>query len=90
MTQAIIRSIAKNWFVITFINTVGYSRLVYCQIRSIKVEPILFCLQERKQRILHCSDICVIDFGSAVFKSEYHSRIVSTRHYRAPEVILGM
>jgi dual-specificity kinase len=32
----------------------------------------------------------LIDFGSATFENEYHSSIVSTRHYRAPEIILGM
>ena len=32
----------------------------------------------------------VIDFGSATFEDQYHSTIVSTRHYRAPEVILGL
>ena len=31
----------------------------------------------------------MIDFGSATFDDEHHSTIVSTRHYRAPEVILG-
>lgn len=36
------------------------------------------------------SAIKVIDFGSATFEEQYHSNIVSTRHYRAPEVILGM
>ena len=36
------------------------------------------------------SDIKVIDFGSATFDDQYHSSIVSTRHYRAPEVILGL
>uniref|UniRef100_A0A7R9VL20 Protein kinase domain-containing protein n=1 Tax=Chlamydomonas euryale TaxID=1486919 RepID=A0A7R9VL20_9CHLO len=35
------------------------------------------------------SAIKVIDFGSATFEDQYHSNIVSTRHYRAPEVILG-
>ncbi len=35
------------------------------------------------------SDIRLIDFGSATFDHEHHSTIVSTRHYRAPEVILG-
>lgn len=33
--------------------------------------------------------IQVIDFGSAIFDDEYHSLIVSTRHYRAPEIVLG-
>lgn len=36
------------------------------------------------------SEIRVIDFGSATFEDQYHSSIVSTRHYRAPEVILGL
>ncbi|KAG1665923.1 hypothetical protein FOA52_004512 [Chlamydomonas sp. UWO 241] len=36
------------------------------------------------------SAIKVIDFGSATFDDQYHSNIVSTRHYRAPEVILGL
>lgn len=33
--------------------------------------------------------IKVIDFGSSTFEEQYHSNIVSTRHYRAPEIILG-
>jgi len=37
----------------------------------------------------HC-DVQLIDFGSATFEHEHHSRIVSTRHYRAPEVILEL
>ena len=35
------------------------------------------------------SDVRLIDFGSATFDDEHHSTVVSTRHYRAPEVILG-
>lgn len=35
------------------------------------------------------SRITVIDFGSATFETSHHGRIVSTRHYRAPEVVLG-
>jgi dual-specificity kinase len=31
----------------------------------------------------------LIDFGSATFEEEYHSSVVSTRHYRGPEIILG-
>ncbi|KAK9804159.1 hypothetical protein WJX73_006474 [Symbiochloris irregularis] len=41
------------------------------------------------RRVPRSSDIKVIDFGSATFDANYHSTIVSTRHYRAPEVILG-
>ncbi|GLJ32595.1 hypothetical protein SUGI_0655800 [Cryptomeria japonica] len=34
--------------------------------------------------------IKLIDFGSATFEDQDHSSIISTRHYRAPEVILGL
>jgi CDC-like kinase len=36
------------------------------------------------------TEIRVIDFGSATFDWEHHSTVVSTRHYRAPEVILEL
>ncbi|KAK9148907.1 hypothetical protein Scep_007664 [Stephania cephalantha] len=36
------------------------------------------------------SAIKLIDFGSSVFDNLGHRGIVSTRHYRAPEVILGL
>lgn len=36
------------------------------------------------------TEVCVIDFGSAAWETEYHSAVVCTRHYRAPEVILGL
>ena len=36
------------------------------------------------------TELRVIDFGSATFDWEHHSTIVSTRHYRAPEVILEL
>jgi len=35
-------------------------------------------------------EIRLIDFGSATFQDEYHSSVVSTRHYRAPEIILNL
>jgi dual-specificity kinase len=44
----------------------------------------------RMKRILQSTDIRLIDFGSATFEEEYHSTVVSTRHYRAPEIILGL
>ncbi|KAG8213080.1 kinase-like domain-containing protein [Butyriboletus roseoflavus] len=44
----------------------------------------------RTKRILQSTDIRLIDFGSATFEEEYHSTVVSTRHYRAPEIILGL
>lgn len=47
---------------------------------------------KRKQDIRHLknAEIRLIDFGSATFDHEHHSTIVSTRHYRAPEVILEL
>ena len=36
------------------------------------------------------ASVRLIDFGSATFDWEHHSRIISTRHYRAPEVILEL
>lgn len=42
------------------------------------------------RKVLHDTNLRLIDFGSATFSDEYHSNVVSTRHYRAPEIILGM
>lgn len=36
------------------------------------------------------SDIRLIDFGGATFEHEHHSRIINTRQYRSPEVLLGV
>lgn len=44
----------------------------------------------KSKSILRSTDIRLIDFGSATFENEYHSSVVSTRHYRAPEIILGL
>ena len=41
------------------------------------------------RRVPDSNDIVLIDFGSATFEYDHHTSIVSTRHYRAPEVILG-
>ena len=41
-------------------------------------------------RFVRNPEIRLIDFGSATFDHEHHSTIVSTRHYRAPEVILEL
>lgn len=42
------------------------------------------------KRVPKSSAIKVIDFGSTTYDRKEQSYIVSTRHYRAPEVILGM
>lgn len=45
--------------------------------------------KKRPLRIIDDARVRLIDLGSATFDHEHHSTIVSTRHYRAPEVILG-
>ncbi|XP_042216678.1 serine/threonine-protein kinase Doa-like isoform X1 [Homarus americanus] len=67
---------------------------------DLKPENILFVESDynltydpkKKQdiRTVMKTDIQLIDFGSATFDHEHHSTIVSTRHYRAPEVILEL
>ena len=44
----------------------------------------------RHRKVLLDPEIRLIDFGSATFDDEYHSSVVSTRHYRAPEIILNL
>lgn len=46
--------------------------------------------QKKEIKIVKNSEIRLIDFGSATFDHEHHSKIVSTRHYRALEVILEL
>lgn len=67
---------------------------------DLKPENILFsnseydCIynqrKKRDERVIKKTHIKLIDFGSATFDWEHHSTIVSTRHYRAPEVILEL
>ncbi|GAA5967509.1 hypothetical protein JCM11641_000570 [Rhodosporidiobolus odoratus] len=44
----------------------------------------------RARKILRNTGIQLIDFGSATFEPDYHATVVSTRHYRAPEIILNL
>ncbi|XP_039219112.1 dual specificity protein kinase CLK2 isoform X2 [Crotalus tigris] len=46
--------------------------------------------KKRDERSIKNTAIRLVDFGSATFDHEHHSTIVSTRHYRAPEVILEL
>lgn len=61
---------------------------------DLKPENILLAsadaLKHRRLLVLKDPVINIIDFGSAVFDDEYHSELVSTRHYRAPEIVLGI
>ena len=47
-------------------------------------------LVKKSVRRMRDTRVKLIDFGSATFEWEHHSSIVSTRHYRAPEVILEL
>jgi CDC-like kinase len=66
---------------------------------DLKPENILFVnskydVMEGKRRkqvkVVKDATVRLIDLGSATFDHEHHSTIVSTRHYRAPEVILEL
>jgi len=45
---------------------------------------------KRTLRRMRDTRVKLIDFGSATFDWEHHSSVVSTRHYRPPEVILEL
>lgn len=66
------------------------SLLIHCVCRSSLTHTILQRnVPPRAKKVLDSTEIRLIDFGSATFEEEYHSSVVSTRHYRAPEIILG-
>uniref|UniRef100_F1KR61 Serine/threonine-protein kinase Doa n=1 Tax=Ascaris suum TaxID=6253 RepID=F1KR61_ASCSU len=46
--------------------------------------------KKKALRVVEDASVRLIDLGSATFDHEHHSTIVSTRHYRAPEVILEL
>uniref|UniRef100_A0AAX7UT92 dual-specificity kinase n=1 Tax=Astatotilapia calliptera TaxID=8154 RepID=A0AAX7UT92_ASTCA len=67
---------------------------------DLKPENILFIESEydmeynremkRDERTLRNPDVKIVDFGNATYDHEHHTSVVSTRHYRAPEVILDL
>lgn len=62
---------------------------------DLKPENILFkkpfgTVNRFNPSFLTSTDIIIIDFGNSTFESSYHTRIIGTRHYRAPEVLLGL
>lgn len=82
------------------VHSISYLHRINLTHTDLKPENILFCdsdhdiiydsKKKRDIRIIKRPDINLIDFGSATFDHEHHSTIVSTRHYRAPEVILEL
>lgn len=52
--------------------------------------PATSANKNRQYIVVKDPTIRLIDFGSATFEDEHHSKVVSTRHYRAIEVILEL
>ncbi|WVQ85941.1 hypothetical protein IAT38_008109 [Cryptococcus sp. DSM 104549] len=88
-------------FAKSLLKSVAYLHSLKLVHTDLKPENILLCSNEsrlvgprargqRSKSILRNTEIRLIDFGSATFENEYHSSVVSTRHYRAPEIILGL
>lgn len=63
------------------------TQTLYTWISSWLVYFLLF--QKCNERRVNDTTVRLVDFGSATFDHEHHSAVISTRHYRAPEVILG-
>ncbi|XP_024917576.1 dual specificity protein kinase CLK2-like [Cynoglossus semilaevis] len=67
---------------------------------DLKPENILFVNSEYSivyntekkcnERRVNNTTVRLIDFGSATYDHEHHSTLISTRHYRAPEVIMEL
>ncbi|CAD6592835.1 MAG: dual specificity protein kinase kns1 [Alectoria sarmentosa] len=69
---------------------VGNSYQTFTYNRNIPSSSTTVQRVARQRRVLLDTEIRLIDFGSATFDDEYHSTVVSTRHYRAPEIILNL
>lgn len=54
-----------------------------------EVTPPTVFFQKCNERRVNNTTVRLIDFGSATYDHEHHSTLISTRHYRAPEVIMG-
>ncbi|KAK5004067.1 serine threonine protein kinase CMGC group, partial [Cryomyces antarcticus] len=66
----------------------GYQTFTYN--RTIPSSSTVTTRNAKHRKVLLDPEIRLIDFGSATFDEEYHSSVVSTRHYRAPEIILNL
>ncbi|XP_074728919.1 dual specificity protein kinase CLK1-like isoform X1 [Strix uralensis] len=79
------------------VNFLHVNRLTHT---DLKPENILFVTSDyveeynpkrkRDERRLKNTDIKVADFGNATYDDKYHRALVTTRYYRAPEVILAL
>ncbi|CAN0205592.1 unnamed protein product [Bubo scandiacus] len=79
------------------VNFLHVNRLTHT---DLKPENILFVTSDyveeynpklkRDERRLKNTDIKVADFGNATYDDKYHRALVTTRYYRAPEVLLAL
>uniref|UniRef100_T1JJF3 Protein kinase domain-containing protein n=1 Tax=Strigamia maritima TaxID=126957 RepID=T1JJF3_STRMM len=76
--------------VFDFLKDNNYQPYPLDQVRHIGYQLSYAVKLRRDVRRVKSTHIKLIDFGSATFDHEHHSTIVSTRHYRAPEVILEL
>ncbi|KAL2897656.1 Serine/threonine-protein kinase AFC3 [Bienertia sinuspersici] len=77
------------------LESVAYMHELHYIHTDLKPENILLVSSESVkisnwELLAKVSDIKLIDFGSTVYDNPNHRSTVSTRHYRAPEVILGL
>jgi len=80
------------------IHAVGFCHSIGLTHTDLKLENVLFVDDGYTKirvgdwedyRVPNYYAVKLIDFGNATYESDYHSRIINTRQYRAPEVILG-
>jgi len=80
-------------------HAVGFCHSIGLTHTDLKLENVLFVddgytkvkAQEWEDyRIPNYYAVKLIDFGNATYATDYHSRIINTRQYRAPEVLLGV
>lgn len=58
--------------------------------RVVKAPPTCANRFGTTRQVLKSCDVKIIDFGSAAFADDKKATVVSTRHYRAPEAVLGL
>jgi serine/threonine protein kinase len=81
--------------IINAINFLHSFRIVFTDLKPenivfVKDHPIRSKIGDTETWIPSDTQIKLVDFGSAVWDSKDHNYLIQTRHYRAPEVVLGM
>jgi serine/threonine protein kinase len=80
------------------IHAVGFCHSIGLTHTDLKLENVLFVDDGYNKvvvgdwddyRVPNYYAVKLIDFGNATYQTDYHSRIINTRQYRAPEVLLG-